>query len=113
MDKSAQQTADGRQMRVATYAAVGTAMVLIAVKFGAWLWTGSVSILASLIDSLMDSVASVINLFAVRYSLTPADHEHRFGHGKAEPQCFRPCNLVPMLEGEKALCSCEAGCEST
>ncbi|MGB5545222.1 MAG: cation transporter, partial [Polyangiales bacterium] len=72
-------------MRRATYASVLTALVLIAVKLLAWLWTGSVSMLASLVDSLMDSVASAINLVAVRYSLVPADAEHRFGHGKAEP----------------------------
>ena len=47
--------------------------------------TGSVSLLASLVDSVMDSFASLINLFAIRYSLQPADEEHRFGHGKAEP----------------------------
>ncbi len=47
--------------------------------------TGSVGLMASLIDSMMDSIASLINLFAIRYSLTPADGEHRFGHGKAEP----------------------------
>jgi ferrous-iron efflux pump FieF len=46
--------------------------------------TDSVSLMASLIDSLMDSAASLINFFAIRYALTPADDEHRFGHGKAE-----------------------------
>ena len=71
-------------LRLATYASVVTAMTLIAAKFVAWLVTGSVSVLASLIDSLMDAAASLINLFAVRYSLMPADGEHRFGHGKAE-----------------------------
>jgi ferrous-iron efflux pump FieF len=75
----------GRQLRIATYASVATAVALVGMKFAAWLWTGSVSILASLVDSLMDSAASALNLFAVRYSLTPADEEHRFGHGKAEP----------------------------
>jgi ferrous-iron efflux pump FieF len=75
----------GTQLRRATYASVLTALVLIAVKLVAWLWTGSVSMLASLVDSLMDSLASAFNLVAVRYSLTPADAEHRFGHGKAEP----------------------------
>lgn len=75
----------GKQLRRATYASVLTALVLIAVKLLAWLWTGSVSMLASLVDSLMDSVASAINLVAVRYSLVPPDAEHRFGHGKAEP----------------------------
>ncbi len=85
MEMNAQQTSNARQMRGATYAAVTTASILIVVKLGAWLWTGSVSILASLIDSLLDSFASLINLLAVRYSLMPADREHRFGHGKAEP----------------------------
>ena len=74
-----------RLLTLATTASVATAGVLIAVKLAAWLLTGSVSVLASLIDSLMDAAASLINFFAVRYSLTPADAEHRFGHGKAEP----------------------------
>ena len=74
-----------KQLRIATYASVATAVVLVSMKLGAWLVTGSVSILASLMDSLMDSAASALNLIAVRYSLVPADEEHRFGHGKAEP----------------------------
>ena len=32
----------------------------------------------------MDTAASLINMFAVDYSLKPADEDHRFGHGKAE-----------------------------
>jgi ferrous-iron efflux pump FieF len=32
----------------------------------------------------MDSAAALINFFAVRYAMAPADKEHRFGHGKAE-----------------------------
>jgi ferrous-iron efflux pump FieF len=73
-----------RLLKLATYASVGVAFGLIALKSGVWMLSGSVSILASLIDSLMDSAASIINLFAVRYALKPADREHRFGHGKAE-----------------------------
>ncbi|MBL4659776.1 MAG: cation diffusion facilitator family transporter [Alcanivoracaceae bacterium] len=68
-----------------TYASVATAIILIMVKAVAWYLSGSIGILASLIDSLMDSFASIINLFAVRYALQPADHDHHFGHGKAEP----------------------------
>ncbi len=67
-----------------TLASTLTALVLIALKLVTWLWTGSVSMLASLVDSAMDAIASLINLLAVRYSLVPADDEHRFGHGKAE-----------------------------
>lgn len=73
-----------RLLRIATYASVATASVLILGKLAAWLLTGSVSVMASLVDSLMDAGASLVNLFAVRYSLMPADAEHRFGHGKAE-----------------------------
>ena len=74
-----------KQLRIATYSSVATAILLVTLKLGAWLMTGSVSILASLMDSLMDTAASALNLIAVRYSLVPADEEHRFGHGKAEP----------------------------
>jgi ferrous-iron efflux pump FieF len=73
-----------RMMRLATYAAVGVALSLIAIKFVAYLLTGSVSMLSTLIDSMLDAAASLINLVAVRHALTPADREHRFGHGKAE-----------------------------
>ena len=74
-----------KQLKMATYASVLVALLLTTVKLAAWLLTGSISILASLVDSLMDCIASAINLFAVRLSLMPADREHRFGHGKAEP----------------------------
>tara|TARA_R110001592_G_scaffold206663_1_gene457353 strand:+ start:3616 stop:4590 length:975 start_codon:yes stop_codon:yes gene_type:complete len=74
-----------RLMRAATYASVGVALVLIGVKFAAWTLTESVSLLSTLIDSMLDAVASVINLIAVHHALQPADREHRFGHGKAEP----------------------------
>lgn len=74
-----------RLMRNATYASVGVAGTLILVKLGAWLVTDSVALLSTLIDSLLDAAASVVNLFAVRHALTPPDREHRFGHGKAEP----------------------------
>jgi len=75
----------GRLMRQATRAAVAVALLLIVLKLGAWMMTGSVSLLSSLADSAMDALASLINLFAVRHALQPADSEHRFGHGKAEP----------------------------
>ncbi len=72
-------------MRLATYASVATAATLIGVKLAAWIYTDSVSLLSTLIDSLLDAIASLINLVAVRHALSPPDREHRFGHGKAEP----------------------------
>jgi len=72
-------------MRRAATASVAVAATLIAAKVAAWLATDSVAVLSSLLDSLLDAAASIVNLFAVRHALTPADEEHRFGHGKAEP----------------------------
>lgn len=71
-------------MRLATWASVSVALVLVAAKLGAWFVTGSVAMLSSLIDSSLDAIASLVNLVAVRHALQPADREHRFGHGKAE-----------------------------
>jgi ferrous-iron efflux pump FieF len=72
-------------MRRATYASITVAGAMIAVKLLAWFATDSVSLLSSLIDSLLDAAASLVNLVAVHQALAPADREHRFGHGKAEP----------------------------
>ena len=74
----------GRLMRWATYASVVVAFFLIIIKMIAYVFTGSVAVLSSLIDSLLDLIASAINLFAVKQALVPADHDHRYGHGKAE-----------------------------
>lgn len=71
-------------VRYATYASVSIAIVLIGVKLIAWLMTGAVSLQATLIDSLLDAAASLINLFAVRRAQRPATTSYRFGHGKAE-----------------------------
>lgn len=71
-------------LNIAASASVITAIFLIVLKTDAWSSTGSVSMLSSLIDSLMDVSASIINLLAIRFALKPADEDHSFGHGKAE-----------------------------
>ncbi|MEZ9565796.1 CDF family cation-efflux transporter FieF [Vibrio artabrorum] len=73
-----------RLVTLAAWAATIIASILLVVKVAAWWVTGSVSLLASVVDSLLDIAASVVNLVVVRYSLQPADKEHTFGHGKAE-----------------------------
>ena len=73
-----------RLMRHATYASITVALCLVLAKTIAWAMTDSLVLLATLIDSTLDVLASLINLFAVRHAITPADREHRFGHGKAE-----------------------------
>ena len=73
-----------RLVTMAAWTATIVATLLLIVKVITWWVTGSVSLLASLIDSMLDIAASVVNLIVVRYSLLPADKEHTFGHGKAE-----------------------------
>jgi ferrous-iron efflux pump FieF len=72
-------------MHRAALAAVAVSAVLVFLKAVAYVVTGSVAMMGSLADSALDLFASSINLLAIRQSLTPADREHRFGHGKAEP----------------------------
>ncbi|MDF2785415.1 MAG: fieF [Pantoea eucrina] len=71
-------------VRRAALAATSLALLLLLVKIFAWWYTGSVSVLAALVDSLVDIAASLTNLLVVRYALQPADDDHTFGHGKAE-----------------------------
>ena len=73
-----------RLMRSATYASVAVALSLVIAKAWAWRATDSVSVLSSLADSFLDVLASLLTFWAVRFSLSPADLEHRFGHGKSE-----------------------------
>ncbi len=84
MTSAATGDARVRLLKLATYASVCTATILVAIKAWAWRITDSVSLLSSLADSGLDVLASLITFFAVRVSLKPADREHRFGHGKAE-----------------------------
>ncbi len=83
--ETSKQEKDSRLMTRATHASVFVAVFLILIKMVGYTLTGSVTLLSSLMDSLLDSLASIINLIAVRHALEPADKEHRFGHGKAEP----------------------------
>ncbi len=73
-----------RWIRFASIASVVTASLLITVKLVAWFMTGSLSVLATLLDSLLDVGSSLLTLVAVHIALQPADKEHKFGHGKAE-----------------------------
>lgn len=65
-------------------ASVATACFLLALKgYAAWS-TGSVAMLGSLADTGLDLVASCVTLYGVHLATIPADHDHRYGHGKAE-----------------------------
>ena len=70
--------------RRVTLLSVATAIILVSLKMAAWIASGSTAMLASMADSGLDLVASLVTFFAVRYAAAPPDAEHRFGHGKAE-----------------------------
>lgn len=63
---------------------VAAATLLVVLKSGAWVLSGSIAMLSSLVDSGLDLAASLVTFFAVQYAATPPDSTHRFGHGKAE-----------------------------
>ena len=73
-----------RAMRLASYASVTVALILMVAKTSTRLITGSVVVLSSLFDSLLDAVAPVVTLLAIQHSHQSPDHEHRFGHSKVE-----------------------------
>lgn len=98
-------------MRFATYASFTVAVTLIIAKTAAWTVTESVSLLSTLIDSILDAGASLVTLIAVHHALRPADDDHRFGHGKAEPvagllQCafiFGSATFLILQAGERLI----------
>ena len=63
---------------------IGIALIIVVIKLFAAIDTNAASILASLMDAMMDVAVSLLNFVALRYALKPADDDHRFGHGKAE-----------------------------
>ncbi|HVW72060.1 MAG TPA: cation diffusion facilitator family transporter [Rhizomicrobium sp.] len=72
-------------MKRAAIASLGVSLFLVAIKTFAYFTSHSVAMLASLADSALDLFTASLNMLAIRQALTPADAEHRFGHGKAEP----------------------------
>jgi ferrous-iron efflux pump FieF len=78
-------TDSGRHMRRAALASLGVSLFLVGIKTFAYFASHSVALLASLADSALDLFTAGLNLLAIHEALAPADKEHRFGHGKAEP----------------------------
>lgn len=70
--------------RRASVIALGLALILIVAKVWGWWLTGSMALLTSAADALVDTLASLATFVGVRYAHRPADLEHRFGHGKGE-----------------------------
>jgi ferrous-iron efflux pump FieF len=79
-----ERMSDEALRRLASVVALVVALCLVVVKVWAWLATGSIALLTSAADGLVDVAASSVTFFGVRYAARPADLGHRYGHGKAE-----------------------------
>src|SRR6201991_2559092 len=64
--------------------AIAAALATISLKATAWLLTGSVGLLSDAAESVVNLVAAVVAMLALRWALKPADEEHAYGHTKAE-----------------------------
>lgn len=78
--------------RKATIVASFTATLLIIIKLAIGILSGSVAVLASAIDSVLDLIVSAFNYFAIRKSEQPADETFNYGRGKIEA-------LAAVIEG--------------
>lgn len=63
---------------------IAAAAITISLKAGAWLLTGSVGLLSDAAESVVNLVAAVVALVALRVAIKPPDKNHNFGHSKAE-----------------------------
>lgn len=84
----------------AAAASVGTSLILSIIKAGAAVFTGSLSVLSSMIDSLSDVISSLVTMVAVRFSDKPLTDKHRYGYGKIE--CVSALVQAAFIAGSAA-----------
>ncbi|WP_149710823.1 cation diffusion facilitator family transporter [Campylobacter concisus] len=84
----------------AVIAAGVCAFLLALVKFTAGLFSGSVAVLGSAIDSMLDFIVSLLNLFALRKSRKQADERFNFGYTKLEAlAALFECVIIVVAAG--------------
>ncbi len=76
----------------ATVVSTSVAIVLVVVKLAVGIASGSIAVLASAIDSLLDSVVSIFNFFAIKKSEENPDENFQYGKGKIQA-------LAGVIEG--------------
>lgn len=80
--------AEGRLIRLRRVSVVASILVtssLVVAKLVLWIQGDSVAVLSSLLDSTFDAISVALTAVSVFHAARPADHNHRFGHSKAEP----------------------------
>ena len=73
-----------RAVQRMAWLSIATSIATLALKFGAYFLTGSVSLLSDAMESFVNLAAGMVALGALTYAARPADDEHHFGHDKAE-----------------------------
>lgn len=63
---------------------IAVSLLVLGLKYLAWWMTGSVALYSDALESLVNVGGAALALIAVRYAQRPADHDHPFGHHKAE-----------------------------
>lgn len=86
-------------VKAAALASLCVSFSLIGVKYWVWYISDSISLQASLLDSLLDGLASIGNFIAIHHAQRPPDKEHRFGHGKLEAISALIQSLLIFLSG--------------
>lgn len=76
-----------------------TALGLAILKLVTGFFTGSLAVLTSAIDSLLDILMSGINMMAIRHAEQPADEQHPYGHGKFESLATIFQSLIIAVSG--------------
>ena len=59
-------------------------ILVFASKVTAWIVTGSVAVFSDAMESIVNIVAALLLIWSLRLAAQPADHDHPYGHGKAE-----------------------------
>jgi len=110
--------------QIASIASLLVAFLLVIIKFMAWFFTGSLIILSSMTDSLLDLLTSLINFLSIKYSNKPEDSDHKFGHTAIEDIAGFIQSIVIATSGifiifqatvnliEKNKIQCDVGCVS-
>lgn len=86
------------KQKASLFAAV-SALVLAGSKFSVGMVSGSLAIISSSLDSLLDVFMSGMNFFAIRKAAQPADDTHQYGHGKAEDLAAVAQSVVIVFSG--------------
>ncbi|MCP4522977.1 MAG: cation transporter [Candidatus Gracilibacteria bacterium] len=85
--------------KIATLVSSFTALLLVSIKMTFGILSGSIAVLSSAIDSVLDMFVSVFNYFAVKNAELPADEQFNYGRGKIEALAAFIEGLIIFLSG--------------